>query len=664
MREKNAKSIYGLKFPVKIAVKKEEEPLHWHKDLEILCVLKGKINLQVNNAFYELKEDDIFLINSEDLHSISMVQEKSTYLSLNIVLMYYEKFFMELEYIVFIDDDSINSPENFELQQDVKWRLAQMLVEIKNKNVDYQNRIIYNASSLLAVLINNYNMVKKNVKSYKNKEQFSRIWKAYEYMYTNANRRIGLAEVAEYVNVSNSYLSHIIKGTMGVSFEKLLNQIRAEQSLKFLLSTDKSITKISEECGFSDPKYYKNFFMQFFHCTPGEYRIRNQHKVAEGDFETKSYFETIVFNELLNIKIAQYLDDPVKEAEESLIDLTIDFTNRKEQEVLQRDWKKELMIRPRDLKDAARNTGKIRMIQQEIGFEYMNLLDILHSHFFEYDPEHPPKIDWNEMDRFIEMIVEFQAYPKIGFRRHDMDSETFLTIVQKFLFHYKLKYGDAQIKYWKPVFYGSAQALEKDKIKLDDIIKSITGQLDAAYLTEDAESCAMEDSDADESGITLIQEILKGCRRIDNYFERLVDHRGLKSNLYFAYLFLNKLERQVIGSGEHYLVTKGHNKIVILAFNHKESNQSKLEIAINILNLKGKRYVLKQYSLYGQQEKAETYIKNVTDTDYMSDDDIKSINRGRYPDLCIEFFEHFESIHRSLTILPNRAELFMIERVL
>ena len=91
---------------------------------------------------------------------------------------------------------------------------------------------------------------------------------------------------------------------------------------------------------------------------------------------------------------------------------------------------------------------------------------------------------------------------------------------------------------------------------------------------------------------------------------------------------------------------------------------AKREAALNIINLKGKRYLLKQYSLYSQQEKMETYIKNVTDIDYISDEDIKSINWGRYPDLCIEFFESFESIHRSLTVQENRAELFTLERVL
>lgn len=664
MKEQKLNSIYGLRFPVKIVVKKEDEPLHWHKDLEILCILKGKVKLQMNNAFYELTEDDIFLINSEDLHSIMLEKEKSIYLSLNIDLMYYEKFFMEMEYIVFIDDDSINSAENTALSQDIKRRLAQLLIEIKNKNVDYQHRIIYNASSLLAVLIDNYNVVKKNSKTFKNKDQFSRIWKAYEYMYNNYNRRLELEEVANYVHVSKSHLSHIIKSTMGLSFERLLNQIRCEQSMKYLVTTDQSITKISEECGFSDPKYFKNFFMQFFRCTPQEFRSRNRHNVSEGDFEAMSHFETIIFNDLLNNKISQYLDNQMREGEDNVIELTIDYYNRKEASTLPKDWRRELIL-PADRSSMNWNIGRIRMLQKDIGFEYMYIMDVLHSSFIEYLPGKPVKIDWNELDCLIEQMKEMNACPKIGFCKKSLEDEIFMNLIQKFLFHYRLKYNDSDMSRWKLVFRLTEEEKDKnEKSIIEEIVYSITTHIEMEFEEEGSvrQERAMLQTDA--SGISLIRDILVNKKWINNYFDALVDQRGLKSNLYFAYIILDKLGSQVVSLGDNYIVTKDHNKLAILIFNCKEDTRTKQEAAINIINLKGKRYLLKQYSLYSQQEKTETYIKNVTDIDYISAEDIKSINRGRYPDLCIEFFEYFESIHRSLTVLVNRAELITLERVL
>ncbi len=664
MKEQKRNSIYGLRFPVKIVVKKDDEPLHWHKDLEILCVLKGKVKLQMNNAFYELQEDDIFLINSEDLHSIVLEQEKSIYLFLNIDLVYYEKFFMEMEYIVFIDDDSINSAENSALSQDIKRRIAQMLVEIKNKNVDYQHRIVYNASSLLAVLIDNYNVVKKNSKTFKNKDQYSRIWKAYEYMYNNYNKRLELEEVANYVHVSKSHLSHIIKSTMGLSFERLLNQTRCEQSMKFLVTTDMSITRISRECGFSDPKYFKNFFMQFFRCTPQEFRNRNRHNVSEGDFEAMNHFETIIFNDLLNNKISQYLDSQMREGEDNLTELTIDYYSRRETAEFSRDWKKVIIL-PANRYPAKWNTERIKLLQQDLGFEYMYITDVFHSSFIDYQPGKPVRIDWNELDRLIEQMKDMKAYPKIGFCRKSMEEEVFLGLLQKFLFHYKLKYNETEMSRWKLIFCISREEKSKNFIKIiKDIVASINTDISPEFEEEAAEGQENSVLKADASGISLIRDILIGRQHIDNYFEALVDQRGLKSNLYFAYMLLDKLGTQIVSLGDNYIVTQEHNKLAILIFNCKEDMQTKQEAAINIINLKGKRYLLKQYSLYSQQEKMETYIKNVIDIDYISDEDIKSINRGRYPDLGIEFFEAFESIHRSLTVLPNRAELITLERVL
>jgi len=261
-------------------------------------------------------------------------------------------------------------------------------------------------------------------------------------------------------------------------------------------------------------------------------------------------------------------------------------------------------------------------------------------------------------------MKEMNAYPKLGFCKKTLDDEVFLNLVQKFLFHYKLKYNETEMSRWKLVFWVTVEEKEKNYVSIiEEIVYSITPNIGLEFGKEEDGRQEKSLKLADASGISLIRDILVEHKDIDNYFDALVDQRGLKSNLYFAYTLLNKLGSQVIYSGDDYIVTQDHNKLAILIINCSEDSQIKQEAAINIINLKGKRYLLKQYSLYSQQEKMETYIKNVTEMDCISDEDIKSINRGRYPDLCLEFFESFESIHRSLTVLPNRAELITLERV-
>lgn len=631
MKEQKAKSIYNLKFPVKLVVRREDELLHWHKDLEILCVLSGKVNLQVNNAYYELGEDDIFLINSEDLHSICLVSEKSTYLFVNISIPYFEKFFKELEYTVFIDDDSINLPMHENLQKEIRWRISQMLLEIKNKNVDYQNRIIYHTSSLLAGLIDHYNMVKKNVRTFRSKEQLSRIWKAYEYMYNQSHRKLELKEVADYVHVSSSYLSHTIKEAMGLSFEKMLNQIRAEHSMKFLLNSNDSISKISRDCGFSDPKYFKKYFLQFFHCSPEEYRNHNQHKVADGDFEAVNYFQTLVFHDLLLEKIAQYEDEPIGEVEDTLIDMTVNFYEKVPYHNLDKYWQRQLLVTIQDLQNCYELHQKIQLIYQELYFHHVVFTDVDLVFSCLSKQGEDPYLDFRYLDLLVDRVMELNAKPGFRFSDDKVTTRRNMEVVKEEIkLHYLLKYGEKEIELWTFEYF------------------------DGEYKDEKS---------SQNSGISIIHDILRNKKQFLNYVSDFIDDRGLKNNLYFTYLMLQKLELGVIYEGEYGIITKGFHRIAILLYHPNDRGKRTYESAINVLNLKGKRFLLRQFSLYSQQETMETFIKNAKNTDFISQEDIRAINRGRYPDLSIEFIDSFESIHRSISIPANRAEILLMERI-
>ena len=45
-----------------------EEPYHYHKELEIVLVLRGKTELKVRHNKYVLSEGDLILIDMRDLH--------------------------------------------------------------------------------------------------------------------------------------------------------------------------------------------------------------------------------------------------------------------------------------------------------------------------------------------------------------------------------------------------------------------------------------------------------------------------------------------------------------------------------------------------------------------------------------------------------------------
>ena len=67
--------------------------MHWHNELEILFILKGSIELRIGSELYLLKENDLILINSKEVHNTSRTQEENIVLALQINPEYYDRLY-------------------------------------------------------------------------------------------------------------------------------------------------------------------------------------------------------------------------------------------------------------------------------------------------------------------------------------------------------------------------------------------------------------------------------------------------------------------------------------------------------------------------------------------------------------------------------------------
>ena len=58
----------------------------------------------------------------------------------------------------------------------------------------------------------------------------------------------------------------------GTNFKELVNNVRVDESIKLLLDTDKTISDISFDVGFSHTRYYNKSFKDYYKCTPLQFR--------------------------------------------------------------------------------------------------------------------------------------------------------------------------------------------------------------------------------------------------------------------------------------------------------------------------------------------------------------------------------------------------------
>lgn len=97
---------------------------------------------------------------------------------------------------------------------------------------------------------------------------------AIDFMYQNMHHKILLSDIADDVQMSVSQFSKIFKDIIGTSPMEYLNDIRLERAKRLLLADDYTITKITNECGFSSTSYLASRFQKKYFTTPTEYRNR------------------------------------------------------------------------------------------------------------------------------------------------------------------------------------------------------------------------------------------------------------------------------------------------------------------------------------------------------------------------------------------------------
>ncbi len=99
--------------------------------------------------------------------------------------------------------------------------------------------------------------------------------KAMAYVHEHYGEPIGREDFARYVGVSEGYLSRSFNQETGLSLIHYLTRYRIQQAKQLLATTDKTITEVAMEVGFSDSNYFSRVFRQEVGLSPLAYRRRN-----------------------------------------------------------------------------------------------------------------------------------------------------------------------------------------------------------------------------------------------------------------------------------------------------------------------------------------------------------------------------------------------------
>lgn len=99
------------------------------------------------------------------------------------------------------------------------------------------------------------------------------------------NPQLDVQFLAAEMAMSRASLYNKMKAICAIGINDYINKIRMEKAAHLLLSSDASILEVSEQCGFSNQRYFSTVFKQLYGTTPSKYRQaqRNASRCDETD---------------------------------------------------------------------------------------------------------------------------------------------------------------------------------------------------------------------------------------------------------------------------------------------------------------------------------------------------------------------------------------------
>ncbi len=246
-------------------------PFHWHKEIELIFVVQGSIELTVESKRYVLNERDFIVINSMNVHKIDKTDSENVLLTLQIDLELTNHYIPELEKVIFhCNSQDTEQQEAYDI---IRRYLAQLAWELNKRVKGYRSNLVGILYLLIGYLFRSFPHELKDEKMIlSNNHDMERLSQIIQYIDKNYMRKLSLNEMAEREHLSFYYFSHFFKDKMGVPFKKYLTLIRLDKAASQLLKTDKSVLDISYDCGFANNKAFNKSFKDKFGMTLTKYR--------------------------------------------------------------------------------------------------------------------------------------------------------------------------------------------------------------------------------------------------------------------------------------------------------------------------------------------------------------------------------------------------------
>ena len=382
---------------------------HAHREIELIYMINGNLQVKVNNKIFNLKSSDFLLVNSNEFHSF---QSEKDNLFVIFHLNYFELSSLLTQKNIVFSCNSIeqDSPADQDLRTVIEELLTIYIKQKKFSQVEFLEKTYKFISALRLNYLQNTNQLELN--SY-NKGQNDRLTEIIDYIQNNYREPLSLEEVASIHYLSIPYLSKFFKKQTGKTFSQYLNEIRLAHAVNELVNSSKPITRIALDNGFPNLAAFNRVFNENYQLKPIEYRKQMSGTPEKEQEPSNEIEENEAFTELLHYlkstedRSIQALPKSTKTTETEIV--TIGKTD-----AFIKYWNKLLNIGyAKDLLNSDMQE-QIILLQSEIGFTYARFWGLFGDDMLVEDrSEETITYNFSNTNKLLDFLIKNRLKPFI-----------------------------------------------------------------------------------------------------------------------------------------------------------------------------------------------------------------------------------------------------------
>ena len=241
-------------------------PEHWHRSMEVIYIYEGSMELIEGQRVLLLHAGDYHVVNSAAVHA-TRTTTPSRVLLLQIPYAFLIGAIPEYESIRFLF-----SRRDFSADAQIQEILTSMGDLYTKKPQSYTLRFSGLLYDFLYILMTHYKVTVDNTSRIQSQKNLHRLEPVIQYIQSHYAEAISLENAASLAHLNPEYFCRFFKQHMGITFLRYLNEVRISHAGRILMNTDKSISEVMQESGFTNQTIFNRLFKEIYGMTPRQAR--------------------------------------------------------------------------------------------------------------------------------------------------------------------------------------------------------------------------------------------------------------------------------------------------------------------------------------------------------------------------------------------------------